>query len=142
SGEIVAYLDGDAHCHPEWPYHLALALEEPGVVAAGGPNLPVLDAGFAERVVAACPGGPMHVLLSDDRAEHIPGCNMAIRRDALSAVGGFDSAFVSAGDDVDVCWKLLDRGGQIAFAPAAQVRHHRRASFAGYLKQQFGYGRS
>lgn len=141
TGEIVAYLDGDAQCHPCWPYHLALAFE-PGVVAAGGPNLPVADAGFAERVVAACPGGPMNVLLSDDRAEHIPGCNMAIRRDALSAVGGFDEAFVSAGDDVDVCWKLLDRGGQIAFAPAAQVRHHRRASFSDYLRQQYNYGRS
>lgn len=141
-GAIVAYLDGDAQCHPDWPYHMALGFEEQGVVAVGGPNLPVADAEFAERVVAACPGGPMHVLLSDDRAEHIPGCNMAMRRDALSAVGGFDEAFVSAGDDVDVCWKLLDRGGQIAFASAAQVRHHRRGCFSEYLKQQYGYGRS
>ena len=141
-GEIIAYLDGDAQCHPDWPYHLALALDEPGVVAAGGPNLPVPDAGFAERVVEACPGGPVHVLLTDDRAEHIPGCNMAIRRDALIAVEGFDEVFTSAGDDVDLCWKLQDRGGLVAFAPAAQVRHHRRATFRGYLRQQFNYGRS
>ena len=28
------------------------------------------------------PGGPTHVLLSDREAEHIPGCNMAFRREA------------------------------------------------------------
>ena len=142
TGRIVAYLDGDAQCHPHWPYYLALAFEEPGVVAVGGPNLPVSGAGFAERVVAACPGGPVHVLLTDDRAEHLPGCNLAIKRDALEAAGGFDEVFTSAGDDVDVCWKLQDRGGQVAFARAAQVRHHRRATIKGYLRQQYHYGRS
>ena len=142
SGEYVAYLDADAHCHPGWPYHLVLSMEDDGVVATGGPNLPVLDVGLAERVVAASPGGPVEVLVGDDRAEHVPGCNMTVRRDDLLAVGGFDVAFTSAGDDVDVCWKLLDRGGKIAFAPAAQVRHHRRNSVLGYLRQQRNYGRS
>jgi glycosyltransferase involved in cell wall biosynthesis len=141
-GEIVAYLDADAQCHPDWPYYLALAFEQPGVVAVGGPNLPVPGAGFAERVVSACPGGPMHVLLTDDRAEHVPGCNLAVRRDAMLAAGGFDEVFTAAGDDVDACWKLLDRGGEVAFAPAAQVMHHRRATFRGYLRQQYTYGRS
>jgi hypothetical protein len=82
------------------------------------------------------------VLLSGDRAEHVPGCNMAFRRSALQALGGFDPVFTSAGDDVDVCWKLLDRGEQIGFAPAAQVRHHRRATVSGFLRQQRGYGRA
>ena len=141
-GEIVAYLDADAHCHPEWPYHLVLSMEDEGVVATGGPNLPVVDAGFTERAVAASPGGPIEVLVSDDRAEHVPGCNMAYRRDELAAIGGFDVVYTSAGDDVDVCWKLLDRGGEIAFAPAAQIRHHRRSTVKAYLKQQRGYGRS
>ncbi|GAC1610895.1 MAG: hypothetical protein NVS3B26_20300 [Mycobacteriales bacterium] len=141
-GEIVAYLDADAHCHPDWPYHLVLSMQDEGVVATGGPNLPVAHAGFTERAVAASPGGPVEVLVSDDRAEHVPGCNMAYRRDALRAIEGFDTVFTSAGDDVDVCWRLLDRGGQIAFAPAAQVRHHRRPTVRAYLKQQRGYGRS
>lgn len=142
TGEIVAYLDADAYCHREWPYHLALSLEDPGVVATGGPNLPVPDAGFAERAVAASPGGPLEVLVGDDRAEHVPGCNMAFERDALIAAGGFDETYTSAGDDVDICWRLLDAGGEIGFAPAAQIRHHRRASVRAYLRQQRNYGRS
>jgi len=141
-GDIVAYLDADAACHPEWPYYLALSLEDPEVVATGGPNLPVDGAGLVERAVALSPGAPMEVLTGDDRAEHVPGCNMAFSRAALQQIGGFNPIYTSAGDDVDVCWKLLDRGQKIGFAPAAQVRHHRRSTVAGYLTQQRGYGRA
>jgi glycosyltransferase involved in cell wall biosynthesis len=142
TGEIIAYLDADAACHEEWPFHLALSLEDDNVVATGGPNLPSPDGGFVERAVALSPGGPTEVLVTDDRAEHVPGCNMAYRAHALENIAGFDAMYTSAGDDVDVCWKLLERGQEIAFAPAAQVHHHRRNTVRGYLRQQRGYGRA
>ena len=53
---LVAFLDADAYCHPEWPYHLVLSLEDDGVVATGGPNLPAQGAGLVEQAVAASPG--------------------------------------------------------------------------------------
>jgi len=56
--------------------------------------------------------------------------------------GGFDPVFETAGDDVDLCWRLLDRGGLLAFCAGAAVWHHRRSSVSGYLRQQRGYGRS
>ena len=142
TGDIVAFLDADAMCHPEWPFHLALSLEEDNVVATGGPNLPVPGTGFVERAVAASPGGPVEVLTGDDRAEHVPGCNMAFRRDVFEAIGGFDPVYTAAGDDVDVCWKILDSGNEIGFAPGAQVLHHRRDTVRRYLKQQKGYGKA
>jgi O-antigen biosynthesis protein len=140
-GDLIAYLDADAACDPAWPYHLALSFEG-GVDATGGPNLPFLGAGFAERVVSHSPGGPMHVLITDDRAEHVVGANMAFRRTTLRELGGFDVVYTSAGDDVDICWRLLDAGHEIGFAHAAQVWHHRRDSLGRYLRQQRGYGRS
>lgn len=142
TGSIVAFLDADAACHPDWPWYLALAFEDPGVSAAGGPNLPVERAGLVERAVALCPGAPTEVLSGDDRAEHIAGCNMAFRRQAIAGVGAFDPTYTAAGDDVDACWKLLDAGHTIGFSPAAQVRHHRRGTVRGYLRQQRGYGRA
>lgn len=142
SGEIVAFLDADARCHSEWPFHLALSLEDDNVVASGGPNLPAPEAEPVERAVAASPGGPVEVLVADDRAEHVPGCTMAFTREALVAVGGFDEGYTAAGDDVDLCWKILDRGWEIGFSPAAQIRHHRRDSVRAYLRQQRGYGRA
>ena len=43
---------------------------------------------------------------------------------------------------MDVCWRLLDAGFTIGYAPAALVWHHRRTSVRAYFKQQEGYGRS
>jgi hypothetical protein len=90
--------------------------------------------------VAVSPGNPAHVMLDDRRAEHIPGCNMAFWRWALDEIEGFDRQFRAAGDDVDVCWRLLQRGRTIAFSHAGFVWHYRRNSVAAYLRQQRGYG--
>jgi glycosyltransferase involved in cell wall biosynthesis len=142
TGEIVAYLDADAFPSPEWPYYLALGFDAPEVVGAGGPNLPPPGCGLVAQQVARAPGGPVHVLFTDDRAEHVPGCNMAFWRDTLIEVGVFDPVYVAAGDDVDLCWRVLDGGGEIAFHPAALVWHHPRDSRKGYLRQQRGYGKA
>ncbi len=141
-GEIVAYLDSDAYPTPEWPYYLALAFDDSTVAAAGGPNLPPPNSTRGARQVARAPGGPIHVLLTDDRAEHVPGCNMAFWKQYLEETGGFDPIYAAAGDDVDLCWRVLDRGWEIGFHPAALVWHHRRAGLRAYLRQQRGYGRS
>jgi hypothetical protein len=61
---------------------------------------------------------------------------------ALERIGGFDPRFRAAGDDVDVCWRLLDDEQRIAFSPGAVVWHHRRGTVRGYLRQQRGYGRA
>ena len=140
TGEIVAFLDDDAAPDPHWLTYIAGAFMRSDVVAAGGPNLPVAGDGAIADAVAAAPGNPIHVLISDREAEHIPGCNAAFRVDALRAIGGFDPRFRAAGDDVDVCWRLLDRGWTIGYVPGAFVWHHRRTSVTGYLRQQRGYG--
>jgi glycosyltransferase involved in cell wall biosynthesis len=143
TGEIVAFLDADATCHPDWAYHLVRPfVDDPAVVGSGGPNLPVSGAGLTARAVALSPGNPVEVLTRPDRAEHVAGCNSAFRRDALLASGGYLPVLTSAGDDVDVCWRLLDGGGTVAFSSAAQVRHERRTTVPAYLRQQRGYGRA
>jgi len=82
------------------------------------------------------------VLLSDQVAEHIPGCNMAFRKNCLEAIGGFDVQFRTAGDDVDVCWRLQEQGWTLGFHAAALVWHHRRNSVRAFWRQQQGYGRA
>ena len=115
-------------------------MQDQKVDAIGGPNEPPASDGPIAQAVAASPGGPTHVLLDDCQAEHVPGCNMAFRRSTLLGIGGFDPQFRAAGDDVDICWRWLDAGLTIGFAPAALVWHHRRSSVRAYFKQQAGYG--
>jgi GT2 family glycosyltransferase len=142
TGEIVAYIDDDAYPDPQWLRYLVRAFQKSSYAAIGGPNLPPTSDSFVAECIANSPGGPTHVLLSDEIAEHIPGCNMAFRRDRLQAIGGFDPQFRVAGDDVDVCWRIQERGWTIGFSPAAMVWHHRRATIRAYWKQQKGYGKA
>lgn len=142
NGEIVAYLDDDAIPDPDWLAHLAATFASGPYAAVGGPNVLPAGSPAVAECVANAPGGPAHVLVSDREAEHIPGCNMAIRKDSLERIGGFDPQFRAAGDDVDVCWRLLDSGERIAFSHGAAVWHRRRHSVRAYLRQQRGYGRA
>jgi GT2 family glycosyltransferase len=138
-GSIIAYTDSDCFVDSQWLTQLVAQLDRGDAVAVGGPNL-TPDDGDLAACVAASPGQPTHVLENDQVAEHIPGCNMAFRREALEAINGFDPQFRSAGDDVDVCWRLQQAGGWITFAPGAFVWHHRRQTPRTYLCQQAGYG--
>ncbi|HYT68453.1 MAG TPA: glycosyltransferase [Vicinamibacterales bacterium] len=140
TGDIVAYTDADVRVDPDWLTHLVQPFIHSDVAAAGGPNVVPVDDPWLAQSVARAPGCPTHVLVDDRIAEHIPGCNCAFRREALLAIGGFDPAFVRAGDDIDVCWRLQGRGWTIGFASSALVWHHHRASVRAYLRQQVGYG--
>jgi GT2 family glycosyltransferase len=142
TGDIVAYIDDDAWPDPHWLDYLVHAFQTTDHAGVGGPNLLPPDDGPVARCVANAPGGPTHVLLTDQVAEHIPGCNMAFRADRLREIGGFDRQFRIAGDDVDVCWRLQERGYTLGFHPAAVVWHRRRSSVRAYLRQQLNYGRA
>ncbi|HYC44347.1 MAG TPA: glycosyltransferase [Burkholderiales bacterium] len=142
TGDIVAYIDDDAYPDPHWLKYLAYTFVTTAHAAVGGPNIAPPGDGLIADCVANAPGGPVHVLLTDTEAEHIPGCNMAFRREALEAIGGFDVRFRAAGDDVDVCWRLMEGGYTIGFHAAAMDWHHRRNSLAMYWRQQKGYGRA
>jgi glycosyltransferase involved in cell wall biosynthesis len=142
TGVIVAYIDDDAWPDPHWLHYLVATLTSGGHAGVGGPNLPPPGDGWIAACVGRAPGGPTQVLVTDTEAEHVPGCNMAFRKAALEAIGGFDRQFRAAGDDVDVCWRLRDRGWTLGFSAAAVVWHHRRNSVRAYWRQQVGYGRA
>ena len=142
TGEIVAYIDDDAYPDPHWLKYIASAFMNSKHVGVGGPNIAPPNDGPIAECVAHSPGNPVHILLSDTEAEHIPGCNMAFRKAALEAIGGFDPQFRIAGDDVDVCWRLQQKGWTLGFSPGAMVWHHRRNSIRAYWKQQRNYGKA
>ncbi len=134
TGEIVAYTDSDCVADPDWLAYLVAKMEAGGLAVCGGPNFPPPEDSLVPAAVAVAPGGPTHVLLSDEIAEHIAGCNMAFRREALLHLGGFDPIFHAAGDDVDICWRFQDAGYVIGFSPAAVVWHFRRNTVRGLLQ--------
>ena len=137
------YLDTDAYPTPEWPYYLALGS------TAGRPegrrperSRPSAIRGRARRGAVAravrCTCSPPTTAPST--------CPVATWRSgrAVLEVGGFDPVYTSAGDDVDMCWKVLDPGREIGFHPAAGrcVAPPPPGRVGAYLRQQRGYGRA
>jgi hypothetical protein len=147
-GEIIAYTDDDCEPDAAWLTWLAWSFERGGWDACGGPNLPPLPADDArgrmddEAVVAAAPGAPSHVMLNDLEAEHLPGCNLVVKKSVLKALEGFDPTYRVAGDDVDLCWRLAASGYRMGFCGGAFVWHRRRTTLWRYFKQQRGYGKA
>ncbi|MDX2226395.1 MAG: glycosyltransferase [Verrucomicrobiae bacterium] len=140
SGAIVAYTDSDCMADKDWLYYLVATLQNGSYAGVGGPNISPPAQDWIQACVAAAPGSPSHVLLTDTVAEHIPGCNMAFWRWAFDVTQGWDVEYRKAGDDVDFCWRLQQAGYEIAFSPSAIVWHHRRFSINAFFKQQQGYG--
>ena len=105
---------------PDWLYYFLSTLLSGDYAGVGGPNVSPPAQNWVQACVAAAPGGPSHVLLTDTVAEHIPGCNMAWYRWAFENIGGFDPEYHKAGDDVDFCWRVQQAGHEIAFSPTAR----------------------
>jgi len=141
-GELIAYTDSDCVVDPHWLTLIVREMVEGKLGGCGGPNYPPHEKGWIEGCVAASPGAPSHVLIGDDRAEHLAGCNMVFDKAALESVGGFDPQFTAAGDDVDICWRLMIAGYSLGYCPSAFVWHFRRNTVKAYYCQQRGYGRA
>ncbi|MCU1378730.1 MAG: hypothetical protein JWN29_1713 [Acidimicrobiales bacterium] len=54
---------------------------------------------------------------------HFYSCNVSLHRDALLDVGGFDEDFVYYYEDLDLGWRLHERGMRLRYEPAARARH-------------------
>lgn len=68
-----------------------------------------------------------------------PTCNLAVRRDVFEAMGGFDEKWRAAAYDVDLCWRIVLSGFLFGSAPKAVVKHLRRHTLRGLLRQIENY---
>ena len=51
------------------------------------------------------------------------GAAMMVRRDLFCKVGGFDGRFFAHMEEIDLCWRMLARGGEIYVVPQSVVYH-------------------
>jgi GT2 family glycosyltransferase len=157
--EFVAYTDDDAEAHRDWTWRIRQAFDDPSIVAVTGLVLPAeLDtdaqvlfedhAGFG-RGYARRDFDPD--FLARHRRWGAPvweigaGANMAFRRGAVAAVGGFDERLgagaAGCSDDSEMWHRLLETGGRCRYEPTAVVHHHHRRTHEELLQQMYFYMR-
>jgi O-antigen biosynthesis protein len=138
SGEIVAFIDDDAVPEPTWLDHLVWGMEQTGAGAATGfvrgrngisfqwRGRTVRTDGYHGTIPLS--GDEPFVSDAASGAAMTEGTNMAIRRDLLARIGGFDSAFRFYLDDADIALRVAASGSATVVVPLAQVHHGFAAS--------------
>jgi len=141
TGEILVYIDDDVVVHREWLVALLQPFEDPQVACDGGKILPLWEvpppAWYSQF-------NPQYLSLLDRGGETMKlrwpacvwGCNMAVRRDVLHRLGGFNP---DALGDRKLIWlrgdgecglqeKIYGVGLSIVYVPDAWVHHRIPAS--------------
>ena len=139
AGDMVAFIDDDAVPEPTWLSYLIAPFGGENVAAVGGFVIGrngisfqwkarILDSNGATTNIVVDEVEPTVLRLPAGQAVKTEGTNMAIRRDVLVAVGGFDPAYHFYLDETDLNMRLAQAGYLTAIAPMAQVHHGFAAS--------------
>lgn len=144
--DFVAFLDSDVVPQRGWLEALlghfcdpAVALVAPRIVGLGHSDQLVaryeavrssLDLG--EREAPVVPYGPV---------SYVPSAAVICRRSVLLELGGFDETLPS-GEDVDLCWRLIESGSRLRYEPIALVAHEHRTKMRDWLGRKAFYGSS
>jgi GT2 family glycosyltransferase len=135
SSEVVAFLDDDAVADSCWLEQLARRYEDPGVLGVGGK----IEASWPDHRprwfpdefgwVTGCSyrGQPE----TEASVRNLIGANMSLRREILTAIGGFSADIGQVGgglarhDDTELCIRALTAfpGRRLVYAPDALVTH-------------------
>lgn len=137
-GDILVYTDSDCVPEPDWLEALTAPFAE-GVAGVGGSytnaNAGCFLADLIQEEIAA-----RHERLGDD-VDFLGSFNVAYRREAFEAAGGFDESFRAAsGEDNDLAYRLVDNGGRLRFTAKARVAHYHPTRLRAYLRTQMRHG--
>jgi mycofactocin system glycosyltransferase len=140
--ELVALIDSDCILEPDWLKRLVPLFDNPEQVAAAGAIRSVDTVsliGRYEAVRSSLYNGEQPAEVTPDGAlRQISAANLLVRKSAFEASGGHDPTLLY-GDDVDLCWRLLETGGKFSYRPVTGVKHSYRTRLPDFLKTRFDY---
>jgi GT2 family glycosyltransferase len=157
TGEIIAFIDDDSMICSEWLTALLEAYHDEQVGAAGGRVIrrpePYCDQQRGNPQLLVRPSGVIVTkdidLLSRSSIEvdHLIGCNMSFRRQALEQVGGFDANYTLTNlrEETDLCIRVKKAGWRVIYDPTIAVVHvsaRAKAFFGDFPSTQYSSGRN
>ncbi len=136
TGEVVYFLDDDSMVFPDSISMIQKHFSDSAVVVVGGPSITPSHDSLLQQCIAAALQSPLGAgavrnryrstgELRDTTEKELILCNLAIRKDAFFACGGFDERLYPNEEN-----ELLDRlgksGGRILHDPELRVERSQR----------------
>jgi glycosyltransferase involved in cell wall biosynthesis len=158
--EIIAFTDDDARVDPFWLHAINHAFDNENVMAVSGMVAPAELETAAQQMFELGYGGMAHGFVKRyfNRKQLSSrqllwassfgiGANMAFRKQVFSRIGLFDTAFdvgtpTRGGGDVEMFFRLVNRGFMMVYDPAVLVWHTHRKSMPELHRQIQDNGRS
>lgn len=142
-GAFLAFTDDDCAPAPGWLQSLVTCFVSCSDCALGGRTI---------NELANNPFSTVSQLVVDylyahwnpdpEHATFFTSNNLALPAQSFHAVGGFDAGWTrAAGEDRELCDRLISRGYRLMYAPDALVRHAHPLTFRTFWRQHFNYGR-
>jgi GT2 family glycosyltransferase len=138
-GELLIFLNNDTEPQSGWADALVRHAAGHPAAAVVGAKLVYPTGAVQHAGVSIGQDGYPHNLYAGFPADHpavdrprrlqaVTGACMLVRRDAFEAAGGFDTGFVNSLEDVDLCLRIGEAGGEIHYCPESLVVHLESAS--------------
>lgn len=134
-GEIIAFLDSDCVTKSDWLEKIALAHESSYSVVGGSINIANNEndlvgwAGYLAEFREFLPELPRR------EVEHIPTCNLSLKRRIVSEYGLFQGEFYPQEDRV-YNFYLRQGGEKILFDSSIKIYHYHRSNLVSFLNHQ------
>ncbi len=144
--EFVAFLDSDVAPRRGWLEALLGHFCDP-TVALVAPR--IVGLAHNENVVARYEAVHSSLDLGEREApvlphstvSYVPSAAIICRCSAIRGIGGFDET-MDSGEDVDLCWRLIEAGARLRYEPIALVAHDHRTELRDWLARKAFYGGS
>ncbi|MGI9610874.1 MAG: mycofactocin biosynthesis glycosyltransferase MftF, partial [Acidimicrobiia bacterium] len=145
SAEFILFLDADVVTDGRWVSDAVSVLRHSDVAAAAPRVRSIATEGRPGRWEQVRPALDLGAVRGEvrprTRVPYVPTAALLVRRTALVSVAGFDPS-MRLGEDVDLVWRLHDRGWTVRYEPEFEVGHLSRPTVAEWMRQRVTYGRS
>jgi len=138
SGEILLFLDDDCEVQENWIQENLAELENDEVGAVSGKVVGKSNAFFARCVDFTNFG----ICQTNKRREgRLWTATFGMRKGLFNEIGGFDES-IKVQEDIDLCFRLNQRGFKTVYQPRVKVLHcHGRNTLRKLLEYQFDSGK-
>ena len=145
TSRYVAFIDLDAHAEVEALRSLASVLTDESVVLVA-PRIATLNkkTGISEYESHHSPldlGTEAAVVRPLSRVSYVPSTVVVAHSERLRQVGAFNEE-LRAGEDVDLVWRIVEKGFTVRYVPSIQCTHEARPTWRSFIQQRFSYGQS